>query len=74
MVSTSKTEEKAAKSKSKSRAKRAPSTYNVFMKNELKKVKQENPDLNHKAAFSKAAGNWATAKENPNPNPKAPRL
>lgn len=37
--------------------KRAASPYNVFMKNELAKVKKANPSLNHKDAFKVAAQN-----------------
>ena len=36
---------------------RAPSPYNLFMKTELTKVKKDHPELSHKEAFVKAAGN-----------------
>lgn len=45
--------------------KRAASPYNIFMKNELAKVKKANPSLNHKEAFKVAAQNWAASSENP---------
>lgn len=61
---------KAAKAKSPAskaapKAKRAPSAYNTFMKNEIAKVKKANASLDHKEAFKVAAGNWKTSKENP---------
>eukprot|EP00122_Pirum_gemmata_P003465 Pgem_evm1s3134 len=47
---------KAAKP-AKEKTKRPPSPYNLFMKTEVPKVKAANPDLDHKEAFKKAAGN-----------------
>ncbi|KAJ2889435.1 hypothetical protein IWW38_004711, partial [Coemansia aciculifera] len=41
------------------------SAYNVFMKTELAKVKNNSPGMNHKDAFKVAAGNWKNAPENP---------
>ncbi|KAL1924108.1 uncharacterized protein VTP21DRAFT_7143 [Calcarisporiella thermophila] len=41
------------------------SPYNKFMKAEVAKVKAENPDLNHKEAFKKAASRWKDSPENP---------
>ncbi|KAJ7953593.1 axial regulator YABBY 4 [Quillaja saponaria] len=38
---------------------RAPSAYNRFIKEEIRRLKAENPDMAHKEAFSKAAKNWA---------------
>jgi hypothetical protein len=58
----------AAKSPKKSgekKEKRPPSAYNAFMKTELAKVKKEHPGLDHKAAFTKAAGNWKNSPQNP---------
>ena len=55
---------KAAKSEG-TKAKRAPSAYNTFMKSEIAKVKKANPSLDHKEAFKVAAGNWKTSSENP---------
>ncbi|KAF3968649.1 hypothetical protein CMV_007495 [Castanea mollissima] len=38
---------------------RAPSAYNQFIKEEIKRLKTENPKIGHKEAFSAAAKNWA---------------
>ncbi|KAL9246486.1 hypothetical protein vseg_020015 [Gypsophila vaccaria] len=39
--------------------KRAPSAYNRFIKEEIKRLKARNPTMSHKEAFSTAAKNWA---------------
>ncbi|XP_040373793.1 axial regulator YABBY 4 [Rosa chinensis] len=38
---------------------RAPSAYNRFIKEEIQRLKAENPSMTHKEAFSTAAKNWA---------------
>ncbi|KAI9170319.1 hypothetical protein LWI28_026088 [Acer negundo] len=38
---------------------RAPSAYNRFIKEEIRRLKAENPNIAHKEAFSTAAKNWA---------------
>ncbi|CAO2828842.1 unnamed protein product [Amaranthus hypochondriacus] len=38
---------------------RAPSAYNRFIKEEIKRLKAMNPNMSHKDAFSTAAKNWA---------------
>ncbi|XP_030496608.2 axial regulator YABBY 4 [Cannabis sativa] len=38
---------------------RAPSAYNSFIREEIKRLKAENPNMAHKEAFSAAAKNWA---------------
>ncbi|CAN6727166.1 unnamed protein product [Malus baccata var. baccata] len=38
---------------------RAPSAYNRFIKEEIRRLKAENPSMTHKEAFSTAAKNWA---------------
>nr|CAG8514783.1 73_t:CDS:2 [Entrophospora candida] len=45
--------------------KRKLSPYNTFMKSELPKVKAENPNLEHKAAFKLVAERWKNSAENP---------
>ncbi|CAG8620018.1 1676_t:CDS:2, partial [Acaulospora morrowiae] len=45
--------------------KRKLSPYNAFMKSELPKVKAENPNLEHKAAFKLVAERWKSSSENP---------
>ncbi|KAG2409372.1 Axial regulator [Vigna angularis] len=38
---------------------RTPSAYNCFIKEEIKRLKAENPKMAHREAFSTAAKNWA---------------
>ncbi|XP_039123546.1 protein YABBY 7-like [Dioscorea cayenensis subsp. rotundata] len=38
---------------------RAPSAYNHFIKEEIKRIKSREPNITHKEAFSMAAKNWA---------------
>ncbi|KAL6562649.1 hypothetical protein OROGR_003656 [Orobanche gracilis] len=38
---------------------RAPSAYNCFIKEEIKRLKIEYPNMTHKQAFSAASKNWA---------------
>ncbi|GAV60710.1 YABBY domain-containing protein [Cephalotus follicularis] len=38
---------------------RAPSLYNQFIKEEIQRIKVNNPDISHREAFSTAAKNWA---------------
>ncbi|KAL3499525.1 hypothetical protein ACH5RR_038618 [Cinchona calisaya] len=38
---------------------RIPSAYNRFIKEEIQRIKAENPDISHREAFSAAAKNWA---------------
>ncbi|CDP10425.1 unnamed protein product [Coffea canephora] len=38
---------------------RVPSAYNQFIKEEIQRIKANNPDINHREAFSTAAKNWA---------------
>ncbi|XP_010460130.1 PREDICTED: axial regulator YABBY 4 [Camelina sativa] len=38
---------------------RAPSAYNCFIKEEIRRLKAQNPSMAHKEAFSLAAKNWA---------------
>ncbi|KAI4368456.1 hypothetical protein MLD38_017012 [Melastoma candidum] len=38
---------------------RAPSAYNRFIKEEIGRLKSQNPKMAHKEAFSQAAKNWA---------------
>ncbi len=53
---------KAARIKRTSRAKRAPSAYNLFMKTEVPKVKKKNPNMSHTDAFTAAAKRWGKQK------------
>jgi len=47
------------------RPSREPSPYNRFMKDEIARVKETQPKLDHKEAFKVSAANWKTSKENP---------
>ncbi|KNA11476.1 hypothetical protein SOVF_134890 [Spinacia oleracea] len=38
---------------------RVPSAYNRFIKDEIQRIKAQNPDITHREAFSAAAKNWA---------------
>ncbi|XP_071696132.1 axial regulator YABBY 4 [Rutidosis leptorrhynchoides] len=38
---------------------RAPSAYNKFIKEEIRRLKTQHPNMSHKQAFSTAAKNWA---------------
>ena len=51
------------KAEKKEKVKRAPSAYNLFMKEELAKVKKANPNMEHKEAFAAAAANWSKQKK-----------
>mmetsp|Transcript_27538 Transcript_27538/g.80956 ORF Transcript_27538/g.80956 Transcript_27538/m.80956 type:complete len:183 (-) Transcript_27538:576-1124(-) len=44
---------------------RSPSAYNLFMKDEVAKVKAEHPELRHRDAFKMAAERWAESPKNP---------
>ncbi|GMH40088.1 hypothetical protein BSKO_07992 [Bryopsis sp. KO-2023] len=43
---------------------RNPSPYNLFMSREVKRIKSEHPDLDHREAFKQAASNWAKSPNN----------
>ncbi|GMH27313.1 hypothetical protein Nepgr_029156 [Nepenthes gracilis] len=38
---------------------RVPSAYNQFIREEIQRIKANNPDISHRQAFSTAAKNWA---------------
>jgi len=38
------------------------SAFNVFMKQELKRLKSAHPGMDHKKAFKQAAQNWSSKK------------
>lgn len=42
---------------------REPTEFNKFVKEQLPKVKKENPDMSHKEAFAEAAKLWSKKKE-----------
>ena len=45
------------------KAKRRPTAYNLFLQNELTKVKLENPEMAHRDAFAQSAMNWKALTE-----------
>ena len=63
-VSKSKSKRKSiTPSASKQRPKRALSVYNLFMRDDLKKVKAANPSMPHKEAFKMSVANWNIYKQ-----------
>ncbi|KAK8595676.1 hypothetical protein V6N13_000372 [Hibiscus sabdariffa] len=52
------TEERVA-SRPPEKRQRVPSAYNQFIKEEIQRIKANNPDISHREAFSTAAKNWA---------------
>jgi hypothetical protein len=54
---TKKSKTPTSPSKSK-KTTRAPSAYNIYMRDHLKKVKAAHPHLTHKEAFSQVAKDW----------------
>jgi len=53
---------KSSSKKVKSDVKREPSKYNIFVKNEIVRLKAENPDKNIKELMVIAACNWKESK------------
>ncbi|KZV93748.1 hypothetical protein EXIGLDRAFT_716732 [Exidia glandulosa HHB12029] len=41
------------------------SPYNKFIRNELQRLKDSQPETTHSERFKLAAANWKTARENP---------
>ncbi|KAJ3392995.1 hypothetical protein HDU92_008074 [Lobulomyces angularis] len=44
---------------------KSKSPYNLFLKTEIPRVKEQDPSLTHKAAFKLAAKNWGSSDQNP---------
>jgi len=53
---------KSSKKKSSSE-KKEPSKYNIFIKEEIAKIRQENPNVENKQLMSLAAARWKEHKE-----------
>lgn len=53
------TPERPAKKPKRERKPRDPSPYNVFIREEIPRLKAENPTMTHRDAFKTAARNWA---------------
>lgn len=58
----SKSDKKPAKKSKKSGGKRKKSSYNLFMKKTIPKMKQKNPNISHAQAFKMAAQEWSKQK------------
>ena len=43
---------------------RQPTAYNIFMKTEIQRVKETQPELDQKQRFTTAANNWKTSPQN----------
>ena len=43
---------------SKPKRTRKPTAYNMYMSEEVRRLKAENPEIDHKVAFKQAAQNW----------------
>lgn len=43
--------------------KKPPSKYNIFIKDEIAKIREENPDVDNKQLMSLAAARWKDHKE-----------
>lgn len=61
-VQTATTAAPAAAPKTKARGQ---SAYNIFMADEIARVKADHPGIDHKEAFKMAAANWKDSPENP---------
>ncbi|KAJ2082516.1 hypothetical protein H4R24_001542 [Coemansia sp. RSA 988] len=59
------TKSKVSKASKGTKGTKKMSSYNKYMKNEISKVKNDNPGLTHKEAFKMVALSWKTAPENP---------
>lgn len=53
---------KSSTKKVKSDVKREPSKYNIFVKNEILRLRTENPEKNIKELMALAASNWKQSK------------
>ena len=58
--SVTKTEKSPKKTE---KSKRAPTAYQIFMKEEIARLKESHPKLEHKERFSMAAQNWSKQKK-----------
>jgi ABC-type molybdate transport system substrate-binding protein len=54
---------KASSKKSERTEKREPSKYNIFVKNEMTRLKSEHPDKSNKEIMSMAAALWNKSKD-----------
>uniref|UniRef100_A0A0A8Y151 Uncharacterized protein n=1 Tax=Arundo donax TaxID=35708 RepID=A0A0A8Y151_ARUDO len=52
-------QERALSARPPEKRQRVPSAYNRFIKEEIRRIKSNNPDISHREAFSTAAKNWA---------------
>ncbi|XP_062203452.1 protein YABBY 6-like isoform X2 [Phragmites australis] len=52
-------QEQALNARPPEKRQRVPSAYNRFIKEEIRRIKANKPDISHREAFSTAAKNWA---------------
>ncbi|KAM7264506.1 hypothetical protein ACFE04_002189 [Oxalis oulophora] len=58
-ANTPRVEERTVNHRPPEKRQRVPSAYNQFIKEEIQRIKANNPDISHREAFSTAAKNWA---------------
>ena len=54
---------KSCKKKKTSTEKKEPSKYNIFIKEEIQRIREENPNVDNKQLMSLAAAKWKDHKE-----------
>ncbi len=54
---------KSSKKKKTSTEKKEPSKYNIFIKEEIQRIRQENPNVDNKQLMTLAASRWKEHKE-----------
>lgn len=54
---------KSSKKKNSNGEKKPPSKYNIFIKEEIAKIREENPEVDNKQLMSIAAARWKEHKE-----------
>ena len=62
VTKTEKSKTKTEKTKTE-KSKRPPTAYQIFMKEEIARLKDSHPKLEHKERFSMAAQNWSKQKK-----------
>nr|AYO86711.1 yabby5-1 [Chimonanthus praecox] len=59
LTSVASNEERTVVNRPPEKRQRIPSAYNQFIKEEIQRIKANNPEISHREAFSTAAKNWA---------------
>ena len=63
VTKTEKSKTKTEKTEKTEKSKRPPTAYQIFMKEEIARLKDSHPKLEHKERFSMAAQNWSKQKK-----------